>query len=110
MRDTKSSQASDLWSIPESRAVSEDPDCKFEEDRSYVYDNQAPIDGANHETAPDGYCTSGVHCEDGSALDGVFNPPGNNILDVCTQYASWLTLKTPPAPADTSCSLHDRLE
>jgi hypothetical protein len=109
-RGTKSSRASDLWSVPESHAVSEDPDCDYEEDQSCVYQNQAPIDGVNHDPVQDGYCASGVHYDDGSTQDGASKPQGNNILAVCTQYVSWLTLKTAPAPADTSSSLHDRVE
>ena len=94
-RDTRLSRASDLWSVPESRAVSENPDCDYEEDQSYVYENQAPLDGASRDPAQNGYCASGVHYDDGSAQDGAFTPPAKEILDICTQYVSGWPSKRP---------------
>jgi hypothetical protein len=86
MRDTKSPRAPEPWSVPEYRAVSEDPDCDYEEDPDEAY---ARIDTGNQDPEEDGYWASGDHYGGGSAqeraseLPGIFGP-------VCTEYVSLL--------------------
>ncbi|KAJ5318292.1 hypothetical protein N7476_004712 [Penicillium atrosanguineum] len=84
IRDTKSPPVANLWSVPDHGTASEDADCDYEEDLSYVDESQAPIDNGNHNRVQDGYWVSGVHYDSGSAQDGASKPPENEIIAICT--------------------------